>query len=126
MPADPADGAREDAEPKREPDSPLPQDDVRPDHGRRTPAEPTSPLLHDRAIAVERLIREAISGIGGNCAEALLVLFCLTPGTLELNLEQRRQHTGRLLSVEAETFRRDRYEGLLIWDLSMEIYARIA
>jgi len=78
--------------------------------------------IHDRAIAAEQLIREGISAIGGASGEALTNILCLKPGTLDLTLEQRRQAAGALLGMEGETFRRDRHEGLLIWDLAMSVY----
>jgi hypothetical protein len=78
--------------------------------------------IHDRAIAAEGIIRDAIERIGGSSGEALHTIFCLKPGTLGLTLEQRRQMAGELLGMQGETFRRYRHEGLLIWDLAMEVY----
>jgi hypothetical protein len=78
--------------------------------------------IADRAIAVELLIREALEDIGGPEAEALLILFCLKPGTTGMNLETRRQHAAELLGVLPDTLRRERHEGRMLWDLAVEIY----
>lgn len=42
--------------------------------------------IYDRAIRTEQLIREAIDSIGDPEADALLILFCLKPGTTGMNL----------------------------------------
>lgn len=81
--------------------------------------------LHDRAIAAEQIIRQAIDHIGGESGEALATIFCLKPGTLGLTLDARRRMAADLLGVRGDTFRRERHEGLLVWDLAMEVY-RIA
>lgn len=78
--------------------------------------------IYDRAIAVERFIRQAIDRIGGPEAEALLILFCLKPGTTGMNLETRRQHAAELLGILPDTLRRERHEGRMVWDLAMEVY----
>ena len=80
--------------------------------------------LPDRAIRTEQLIREAIDGIGGPEAEALLILFCLKPGTTGMNLETRRQHAAELLGILPDTLRRERHEGRMLWDLAVEIYGK--
>ena len=77
----------------------------------------------DRAVRVEQLIRQAIENIGGPEAEALLILFCLKPGTTGMNLETRRQHAAELLGILPDTLRRERHEGLLLWDVAVEVYA---
>jgi hypothetical protein len=78
--------------------------------------------LHDRAISAEQIIRDAIERIGGNSGEALSTILCLKPGTLGLTLDARRRIAAELLGVQGDTFRRERHEGLLIWDLEMEVY----
>jgi hypothetical protein len=78
--------------------------------------------LHDRAIAAEQIIRQAIEHIGGESGEALATIFCLKPGTLGLTLDARRRMAADLLGVQGDTFRRERHEGLLVWDLAMEVY----
>lgn len=80
--------------------------------------------LAERAIALEQLIREAIDSIGGPEAEALLILFCLKPGTTGMNLETRRQHAAELLGILPDTLRRERHEGRMVWDLAVEIYGK--
>ena len=81
--------------------------------------------IADRAVLVEQLIRQAIDNIGGPEAEALSILLCLKPGTTGMNLETRRQHAGELLGIQPGTMRRERHEGLLLWDLAMEVYGTI-
>jgi hypothetical protein len=76
----------------------------------------------DRAVKAEQLIREAIDNIGGPEAEALLILLCLKPGTTGMNLETRRQHAAELLGILPDTLRRERHEGLLLWDVAVEVY----
>jgi hypothetical protein len=88
------------------------------------PAGSSELNLPDRAIAVEQVIREAIASIGGRSGEALAILLCLKPGTLDLNLEQRRQQAAELLNILPDTFRRERHEGLMIWDLAWEVYGQ--
>jgi hypothetical protein len=95
------------------------------DHGSTAERSDAPVGIHDQAIAAEAIIREAIERIGGSSGEALRTIFCLKPGTLGLTLEQRRQMAGELLGMRGETFRRDRHEGLLIWDLAMEVYGRV-
>jgi hypothetical protein len=76
----------------------------------------------DRAVKTEQLIREAIENIGGPEAEALSILLCLKPGTTGMNLETRRQHAAELLGILPDTLRRERHEGLLLWDVAVEVY----
>jgi hypothetical protein len=78
--------------------------------------------IYDRAIQVEQVVRQAIEAIGGPEAEALLILFCLKPGTTGMNLETRRQHAAELLGILPDTLRRERHEGRLLWDVAMEVY----
>jgi hypothetical protein len=86
------------------------------------PATDADDSIHERAVGVERLIRQALESIGGPEAEALSILLCLKPGTTGMTLETRRQHAGELLGIQAGTMRRERHEGLLLWDLAMEVY----
>jgi hypothetical protein len=81
--------------------------------------------VYDRALKTEQVIRQAIDTIGGPEAEALLILFCLKPGTTGMNLETRRQHAAELLGILPGTLRRERHEGRLLWDLAMEVYRLI-
>lgn len=78
--------------------------------------------IYERAIRAEQMIREGLERIGGPEAEALAILLCLKPGTTGMTLETRRQHAGELLGIQAGTMRRERHEGLLVWDLAMEVY----
>jgi len=80
--------------------------------------------LAERAIGTEQLIREAIDSIGGPEADALLILFCLKPGTTGMNLETMRQHAAELLGILPDTLRRQRHEGWMLWDLAVEIYGK--
>src|SRR5579864_7794829 len=81
--------------------------------------------IHERAIQVERIIWRALESIGGPEAEALSILLCLKPGTTGMTLEARRQHAGELLGIQPGTMRRERHEGLLLWDLAMEVYRAV-
>jgi hypothetical protein len=85
-------------------------------------SESPEPTVYDRALKTEQVIRAGIDAIGGPEAEALLILFCLKPGTTGMNLETRRQHAAELLGILPGTLRRERHEGRLLWDLAMEIY----
>lgn len=88
-----------------------------------TPASEDSELtVYDRALQAEHVIRQGIDAIGGPEAEALLILLCLKAGTTGMTLETRRHHAGELLGIQAGTMRRERHEGLLLWDLAMEVY----
>lgn len=79
----------------------------------------------DRAVKTEQLIRQAIDNIGGSEAEALSILLCLKAGTTGMNLETRRQHAAELLGILPDTLRRERHEGLLLWDVAVEVYGMI-
>jgi hypothetical protein len=81
--------------------------------------------VHDRAIKVEGLIRDAIHAIGGTSGEALATILCLPPGTLGLTLEHRRRIAAGYLDIEADTFRRDWHEKALLFDLTIEIYRHL-
>jgi hypothetical protein len=39
-----------------------------------------------------------------------------------MNLEIRRQHVSELRGILPETLRRERHEGLLLWDVAVEVY----
>jgi len=97
----------------------VPEDSGRSDDESHASQEPS---IHRRALIAERIIRAAIERIGGADAEALMILLSLRPGTLGLTLDSRRQAAARLVGVRAETFRRKNHEGLMIWDLAMEIW----
>jgi len=77
---------------------------------------------HDRAISTEMLIRRALESIGGYASEALSIVLGLSAGTLGRSLSDRRQVAGKLLGMEADTFRRDQHEGALLYDVAIEIY----
>jgi hypothetical protein len=81
--------------------------------------------VHDRAIKIETLMRDAIHAIGGNAGDALATILCLPPGTLGLTLEHRRRIAADYLNIEADTFRRDWHEKALLFDLTIEIYRRL-
>ncbi|MBO0783041.1 MAG: hypothetical protein J2P37_29855, partial [Ktedonobacteraceae bacterium] len=78
--------------------------------------------IYERAIQAEGIVREALERIGGPEAEALSILLCLKPGTTGMTLEARRQRAGAVLGIQPGTMRRERHEGLLVWDLGMEVY----
>lgn len=78
--------------------------------------------LHDRAQAVENLIRTALEAVGGPEAHALAITLCLAPGTLGLNLDQRREKAGDHLGVTGDTWQRGWRETRLLNDLVGEIY----
>lgn len=82
--------------------------------------------IYERAIEVEHVIRQALESIGGPEAEALSILLCLKPGTTGMTLETRRMHAGEVLGIQSGTMRRERHEGLLLWDLAMEVYRIVA
>jgi len=90
------------------------------------PAELNSDLtIHDRAIQAELLLRRALEAIGGKRGDAASILLCLTPGTLGTTLEARRQSAAGLLGILPDTLRRERHEGLLLWDVAMEVYGLV-
>jgi hypothetical protein len=85
------------------------------------PAEQIDRPPHERALVAEEMIRSGIGALGGG-AEVLSTVLGLSPGTLGLTLEERRQRAAAELGILPATFRRDRHEGLLLWDLATEIY----
>lgn len=88
----------------------------------RPPADNTEAPIYDRALRAESIIRKGISAIGGEAAEALTIIYALKPGTLGRGLRQRREWAARLLEMTGGNFRRYRNEGLLVWDLTIEVY----
>lgn len=86
------------------------------------PTVDSDATIHERAVEVEGIIRQGIEVIGGPEAEALSILLCLKSGTTGMTLEVRRQHAGEVLGIQGGTMRRERHEGLLLWDLAMEVY----
>ena len=78
--------------------------------------------VYDRAIYTETLLREAIEQIGGKHGQALSTILCFASGTLGATLEDRRRQAAELLDILPDTFRRERHEGLLLWDLAMVTY----
>ena len=75
--------------------------------------------IYDRALHTEQVICQAVESIGGPGAEALLILFCLKPGTTGMNLETRGQHAAELQGILPDTLRQERHEGRLLWDVAM-------
>lgn len=78
--------------------------------------------LCDRAICAETLIRQAVESIGGNTGQALATVLCLSAGTLGRSLSDRRRVAARMLSMEADTFRREQHEKALLYDVAVEMY----
>lgn len=78
--------------------------------------------IYDRAIQVEQLVKQATEAVGGTRGEAAAVLLALAPGSLGPNLEERRRRASALLGILPDTLRRKRHEGLLLWDVAVEVY----
>jgi hypothetical protein len=78
--------------------------------------------LHDRAIAVEQLTRDAVASIGGEVGHALAITLCLLPGTLGCTLDERRRLAATHLGILQDTWERGWREERLFHDLVMEIY----
>lgn len=78
----------------------------------------------DRAFRAENLIRASIERIGGDEARALLIVTGLAAGMHGRILEQRRQAAAEMIGVLPGTFRRANHEGLMLWDLAVELCAR--
>lgn len=78
--------------------------------------------LHDRAIAVEQLTRNAVEVIGGDVGHALAITLCLPPGTLGQTLDERRRLAAEHLGIHQDTWERGWREDRLFHDLVMEIY----
>jgi hypothetical protein len=77
---------------------------------------------HDRALATERLIRQAIASIGGLSGETLATMLCLSPGLAGRALADRRRIAAGLFNRQPRTFYRGRYEQDLLYELAVEIY----
>jgi len=65
--------------------------------------------VHERALAAEERIRQAISALGR--PDVLGTLPGLEPGTYTMKLEERRQRAASALGILPETFRRESHEG---------------
>jgi len=78
--------------------------------------------VHDRAIAVEKLTRDAVDSIGGDAGHALAITLCLLPGTLGHTLDERRRLAAAHLGISQDTWERGWREDRLFHDLVMEIY----
>lgn len=78
--------------------------------------------IYDRAIQVEQLLRQATEAVGGTRGQAAAILLALAPGTLGTKLEERRRQAAELLGILPDTLRRRRHEGLLLWDVAVEVY----
>lgn len=78
--------------------------------------------IYDRAIQVEQLLKQATEAVGGTRGQAAAILLALAPGTLGPNLEERRRRAAALLGILPDTLRRERHEGLLLWDVAVEVY----
>lgn len=78
--------------------------------------------IHDRAQAVENLIRTAVASIGGDAGYALAITLCLTPGTLGRKLDQRRELAATHLHRLPVTWTRGWREPTLFRDLVAEIF----
>lgn len=86
-------------------------------------AEHPELTVYDRAVKAEELLRQATASLGGRWGEAAAILLALKAGTVGLKLEERRRMAGALFEVDGDTFRRERWEGQLVWDVVMETYA---
>lgn len=85
--------------------------------------EHTELTVYDRAVKAEELLRQATASLGGKWGEAAEILLALKAGTVGLKLEERRRMAGALFEVDVNTFRRERWEGQLLWDVAIETYA---
>ena len=79
--------------------------------------------VYDRAVKAEDLLRQTTANLGGRWGEAAEILLALKAGTVGLKLEERRRMAGALFEVDANTFRRERWEGQLLWDIALGAYA---
>jgi len=77
---------------------------------------------HERALRVEADIRRGVDAIGGHAGHAIAVVLCLPVGTVGRTLEDRRRIAADHIGISADTFRRDWHEGVLLFDLTIEIY----
>jgi hypothetical protein len=76
----------------------------------------------DRAIATEKVIVAAVDSLGEDVSHSLSILLCLTPGTLGLTLQQRRQMAAEHVGVLPATWERGWREPQLLADLAARIY----
>lgn len=90
---------------------------------------PTADYPHlsdfERAFNVENDIRHVIDhDIGGPSGEAIATVLCLRLGTVGRTLGDRRRIAATFLNIDAQTFRRARHEGALLFDLAFQIHHR--
>jgi hypothetical protein len=79
----------------------------------------------ERALSVETDIRHVIDhDIGGPHGEAIATVLCLRSGTVGRTLDDRRRIAATFLNIDAQTFRRARHEGALLFDLAFQIHHR--
>lgn len=78
--------------------------------------------VHDRAQATENLIAAAVDCFGDDVRHLLSILLCLTPDTLYVNLQQRREKVAEHVGVLPGTWERGWREPQLFDDLAAEIY----
>lgn len=78
--------------------------------------------VHDRATATENLIQAAVNCLGEEVRHMLSILLCLTPDTLYVNLQQRREMVADHVGVLPGTWERGWREPQLFDDLAAEIY----
>jgi hypothetical protein len=86
------------------------------------PVGPGVATPYQRAIQAEQLIKRGIATIGGNAADALSIIYQLTPGTDGTSMDTRRAQAGRIYGITAGAFRRPNREPELVLDLACEIY----
>jgi hypothetical protein len=78
--------------------------------------------VHDRATATENLITAAVDCLGDEVRHMLSILLCLTPDTLYVNLQRRREMVAEHVGVLPGTWERGWREPQLFDDLAAEIY----
>jgi hypothetical protein len=88
---------------------------------------PTADYPHlsdfERAFNVENDIRHVIDhDIGGPPGEAIATVLCLRSGTVGRTLDDRRRIAANFLKIDAQTFRRARHGGALLYDLAAQIH----
>src|SRR5918997_4482053 len=74
-----------------------------------------------RSMVVEHLIRQAVDVIGGDEGHALAITLGLLPGLMGMRLNDRRKRAAEYMGVTANTWRRGPNEGVLFYDLAVEI-----
>ena len=75
----------------------------------------------ERSMAVEHLIRRAVDVIGGDEGHALAITLGLLPGLMGMRLNDRRKRAAEYMGITADTWRRGPNEGVLFYDLAVEI-----